>query len=331
MYIYHALINGLCVSLSWTVGAVLYCPLLCFGLFHFLAGAKPFFLFSISMWKDFHQNAEYWKQTHFRTRKYTVCRCVHVLFSLGILWAWAVKGLRSHSKNPTFQSVTCTACHPSIKTLFLIFTVLFSIADCFLSGSVVGLCLFCVVILCLLFVAVWSDCVFSLWHWSDYVCCVWYFGEIVFAVWQALWQRGQIVFAVRQALWQCGQIVFAVWQALWSDCVCCVTGTVVRLCLLCDRHCGQIVFAVWQALWSDCVCCVTGTVVRLCLLCDRHCGSVVRVNAAEAKWKVKFDNYSKDKYDKWWVCNLLVACRSFYLWCNWCGAEPVEQSLLLIF
>ena len=48
MYIYHALINGLCVSLSWTVGAVLYCPLLCFGLFHFLAGAKPFFFLALA-------------------------------------------------------------------------------------------------------------------------------------------------------------------------------------------------------------------------------------------------------------------------------------------
>ena len=39
--------HPVCVSLSWTVGAVLYCPLLSFCLSHFLAAAKPFFfLFS---------------------------------------------------------------------------------------------------------------------------------------------------------------------------------------------------------------------------------------------------------------------------------------------
>ena len=154
---------------------------LCFGLFHFLAGAKPFFFLALACGRISIKMRSI-ESRHILGPENTLFAGVHVLFSLGILRAWAVKGLRSHSKNPTFQSVTCTACHPSVKTLCLIFTVLFSIADCFLSGSVVGLCLFCVVILCLLCVAVWSDCVFSLWHWSDYVCCVWYFGEIVFAV-----------------------------------------------------------------------------------------------------------------------------------------------------
>ena len=308
MYTYHALIDALCVSLSWTVGTVLYCPLVCpislllQSLFSFC------FPFSISMWNDFHQNAEYWKQTHFRTRKYTICRCVHVLFSLGILQAWAVKGLRSHCKNLTFQSVMCTAWHLSVKTHFphihgaLLSSRLFSLWQC-------GQCF------------VWSDC----------VCCVWQCGQIVFSV----SGTGQIMFgvcgtSVRLCLLcdrHCDSVVRLCLcvtgiVTAWSDCVCCVTGIVTAWsdCVCCET--GVV------TVWSECVCCVTGTVVRLCLLCDRHCGSVVRVNAAEAKWKVKFDNYPKDKYDKWWVCNRLAACRSFYLWYNSCGAEPVEQSLL---
>ena len=33
--------------------------------------------FCISIWKDFYQNEQYWKQICHMTRKYTVCRCVH--------------------------------------------------------------------------------------------------------------------------------------------------------------------------------------------------------------------------------------------------------------
>ncbi|KAK7088182.1 ATPase MORC2A-like [Littorina saxatilis] len=43
-----------------------------------------------------------------------------------------------------------------------------------------------------------------------------------------------------------------------------------------------------------------GTRVEALINNKWHAGSVVRVNAAEAKWKVKFDSYPKDKYDKWY-------------------------------
>ena len=267
IYTYHALIDALCVSLSWTVGTVLYCPLVCpislllQSLFSFC------FPFSISMWNDFHQNAEYWKQTHFRTRKYTICRCVHVLFSLGILQAWAVKGLRSHCKNLTFQSVMCTAWHLSVKTHFpdihgaLLSSRLFSLWQCGQSvlcgqivfavcGSVVRLCFLSLALvrLCLVCVVLRWDCVCCVTGivtaWSDCVC-----------VWQALWQHGQIVFVCDR---HCDSMV---WLCLLRDRHCdsvvrlCLLwdrrcDSVVRMCLLCDRHCGQIVFAVWQALWQ---------------------------------------------------------------------------------
>ncbi|KAK7475039.1 hypothetical protein BaRGS_00033720, partial [Batillaria attramentaria] len=43
-----------------------------------------------------------------------------------------------------------------------------------------------------------------------------------------------------------------------------------------------------------------GTRVEAMINNKWHGGVVVRVNAAEAKWKVKFDSYPKDKYDKWY-------------------------------
>lgn len=43
-----------------------------------------------------------------------------------------------------------------------------------------------------------------------------------------------------------------------------------------------------------------GTRVEALINSKWHSGVVVRVNAAEAKWKVKFDSYPKDKYDKWY-------------------------------
>ncbi|XP_076453430.1 ATPase MORC2-like [Babylonia areolata] len=43
-----------------------------------------------------------------------------------------------------------------------------------------------------------------------------------------------------------------------------------------------------------------GTRVEALINSKWHAGSVVKVNAAEAKWKVKFDSYPKDKYDKWY-------------------------------
>ena len=49
------------------------------------------------MWKDFHQNTQYWKQICYRTRKYTFqCRHMCALFGGGpeILQVGAVKGLR---------------------------------------------------------------------------------------------------------------------------------------------------------------------------------------------------------------------------------------------
>ena len=47
------------------------------------------------MWKDFHQNTQYWKQMCYRTRKFTFqCRHMCALFSSPeILQAGAVKGL----------------------------------------------------------------------------------------------------------------------------------------------------------------------------------------------------------------------------------------------
>ena len=54
----------------------------------------PFCLpFPTGMWKDFHQNAQHWKQMCYRTWKYTVCRRVHTSFSPEILQAPAVKRL----------------------------------------------------------------------------------------------------------------------------------------------------------------------------------------------------------------------------------------------
>lgn len=44
----------------------------------------------------------------------------------------------------------------------------------------------------------------------------------------------------------------------------------------------------------------TGTRVEALINNKWHAGVVVKVNAAEAKWKVKFDSYPKDKYDKWY-------------------------------
>ncbi|PVD32722.1 hypothetical protein C0Q70_08167 [Pomacea canaliculata] len=43
-----------------------------------------------------------------------------------------------------------------------------------------------------------------------------------------------------------------------------------------------------------------GTRVEALINGKWHAGVVVRVNPAEAKWKVKFDHYPKDKYDKWY-------------------------------
>ena len=53
------------------------------------------FLFQISLWNDFHQNTQSWKQIFYTTWKYTVCKCVLALFSLKIWQAGAVTGLKT--------------------------------------------------------------------------------------------------------------------------------------------------------------------------------------------------------------------------------------------
>ena len=49
----------------------------------------------MNMWRDFYENAQYWKQSCERNIKYAVEACMGALLSLEILQAGAVKGLRS--------------------------------------------------------------------------------------------------------------------------------------------------------------------------------------------------------------------------------------------
>ena len=58
------------------------------------------------MWTDFHQDARHWKQMCYRTRKYSVCRCVHASFSPENVQAGAVKGLK------WIRLFTCDAVSP---------------------------------------------------------------------------------------------------------------------------------------------------------------------------------------------------------------------------